>query len=269
MSGLNSFGGKAFNLAFPDDCRICEKPLTDISRIPVCRSCLTLPQPLRAEFFCRSCSTPFADAYPLDERGLCAVCRAHLVNYDSAYSFGSYEGTLRKLIHLFKYAKVETLATPLSKLLVLALPVEQNFDVVAPVPMHWWKKWRRGFNQAELLAAPIARRYGLKLSTCLRRNRAARAQAGLNEAERQLNLKGSFYVKYPEQLANKRVLIVDDVFTTGATLREAARALKVAGASHVAAVTLARVDRRPDVPDFASAAKERRHELEPAGITSL
>ncbi len=184
------------------------------------------------------------DAYPLDEHDLCTVCRESLVNFDTAYSFGSYEGPLRQLIHLFKYEKVETLARPLSRLLIQSLPLDQRFDIVVAMPMHWRKRWERGFNQAELLATPVARRYGLKLAANLRRKRHTRAQAGLSEAQRQANAKESFVVRRPEEIDRKRVLLVDDVFTTGATLRAAAAALKNAGAVHVSALTLARVDRR-------------------------
>jgi len=164
------------------------------------------------------------------------------VNFDAAYSFGPYEGSLRKLIHLFKYGKVESLAEPLSKFLVTAIPLEAQFDVIAAMPMHWRKQWQRGFNQAALLAEPVARRYGLKVTGALRRTRYTKPQAGLNETQRRDNLKGSFRVQRREQVAGKRVLLIDDVFTTGATLRAAAQALKAAGALHVTALTLARVD---------------------------
>jgi ComF family protein len=171
------------------------------------------------------------------------VCREGLANFDAAYSFGSYEGPLQQLIHLFKYAKVETLAQPLSHLLLQALPLEVNFDLIMAMPMHWRKRWERGFNQAELLAAPMARRYGLALATNLRRARYTKSQAGLTESARRDNLRGSFCVHRPDQLTGKRILLVDDVFTTGATLRAAAAVLKAAGAAHVSALTLARVDR--------------------------
>jgi ComF family protein len=164
--------------------------------------------------------------------------------FDRAYTFGSYEGSLQQLIHLFKYGKIETLAHPLSELLLRALPRELSFDVVCAVPMHWRKQWDRGFNQAALLAAPVAKRFGLKLSENLRRSRRTKAQASLNEKERRQNLAGSFAVSQPQKLANKRVLLVDDVFTTGATLGAAAATLKAAGAAHVSILTLARVDRR-------------------------
>jgi ComF family protein len=221
---------------------LCEQPLRNVSRVPVCLSCLQEPKPLQAEFFCRSCRTAFVSSFSLDEKGYCAVCRESLVNFDAAYSFGAYEGSLRKLIHLFKYGKVESLAEPLSKFLLLATPLEAQFDVVIAMPMHWRKQWERGFNQARLLAEPIARRYGLKVSDSLRRTRYTKAQAGLSEAQRRDNLKNSFRVERRDQVAGKRVLLVDDVFTTGATLRAAAEVLKAAGASHVTALTLARVD---------------------------
>lgn len=198
---------------------------------------------MQAEFFCRSCRTPFADDYPLDENELCTVCREGLANFDAAYSFGSYEGSLQQLIHLFKYAKIESLADPLSRFLLRALPLEANFDLVLAMPMHWRKRWDRGFNQAELLAKPVARRYGLPLATNLRRSRYTKSQAGLTESARRENLRGSFRIHRPDEIAGKRLLLIDDVFTTGATLRAAAAVLKAAGTKHVSALTLARVDR--------------------------
>ena len=184
------------------------------------------------------------DAYPLDEHDLCTVCRESLANFDSAYSFGSYEGPLRNLIHLFKYGKIESLALPLSRFLIQAIPLDQSFDMVIGMPMHWRKQWDRGFNQAQLLARPVAKRYGLKLARNLARRRYTKSQAGLTETQRRENLKDSFCVRKAEQVRGKRVLLVDDVFTTGATLRAAAETLKTAGAAHVSALTLARVDRR-------------------------
>ncbi len=166
------------------------------------------------------------------------------MNFDAAYSFGSYDGALRKLIHLFKYGKVESLARPLSRFLIRAMPLELRFDLLIAMPMHWRKQWERGFNQADLLTRPLARHYGLNVSTSLRRRRYTRSQAGLTEAERRQNLKDSFRVREAGQIAGKRVLLVDDVFTTGATLRAAAGTLKAAGATQVSALTLARVDRR-------------------------
>ena len=243
-SSIGSASIRLFNLVFPGDCRICEKPLHDVSRIPVCAACLALVQPLEAEFFCHSCRTPFASPYSLNDKGLCEACDQSIVGFDNAYSYGAYDGPLRELIHLFKYGKVETIAQPLARFLAVAVPLDQQFDLIIAMPMHWFKRWQRGFNQAELLAKPIAHRYGLKLSKDLVRKKYTKAQAGLSAAERQNNLKDSFQVRNPQSVKGRRVLLIDDVFTTGATLRAASAALKAAGANHVSALTLARVDRR-------------------------
>ncbi len=104
--------GKAFSglfgLIFPDECRVCGEHLREVSRIPVCSRCLREPEPFLAEFFCSSCRAPFLNRHPLDESGRCAMCRLGAAGFDSVYTYGSYEGSLRKLIHLFKYAGVET-----------------------------------------------------------------------------------------------------------------------------------------------------------------
>ena len=203
-----------------------------------------MPEPLQASYFCQTCRTPFVSSYALTDRGMCAACESGTISFDAAYCYGNYEGNLRKLIHLFKYGKVETLAQPLGRFLGTAIPLEAQFDAVMAMPMHWRKQWDRGFNQAELLARPVAQRYGLSLSGNLRRSRYTKSQAGLNEEARRKNLKDSFHVARPEQLKGKRVLVVDDVFTTGSTLRAAAECLKRAGVRHVTCLTLGRVDQR-------------------------
>ena len=244
LPGIEALSTGFFNLILPDECRLCEQPLRGFSRIPVCPSCLAVPQPVRAAYSCRGCGTPFTEAFPLNERDLCTVCRESQVSFDATYSYGSYEGTLRDLIHLFKYAKVESLAGPLGRMMLSVAPADGEFDYVVAMPMHWRKRWQRGFNQAELLARPIARFYGVKLSRCLRRSRYTKAQASLGQKERLANLENSFCVRNPAALVGKRVLLIDDVFTTGATLRAAAAALKDAGVSHVSALALARVGQR-------------------------
>lgn len=209
------------------------------------------------------------DDYPLDEHDLCSSCREGQVDFDRIYSFGSYEGTLRKLIHVFKYGKIESLAKPLGRFMLQALPLEHSFDLVIPMPMHWRKQWARGFNQAELLAKIVARRYGLRVSRVLRRTRATESQAGLSRSERQTNLHNSFAVRRPEQARGKRILLIDDVFTTGATLRAASKCLKEAGAAHVVALTVARVDTALANKTATPSIKIRREtfDREPAGVS--
>jgi ComF family protein len=216
---------------------------------------------MSAEYFCVSCRTPFLNQYPLDADGRCALCRSGLRGFDWAYCYGAYEGTLRQLIHLYKYSRMKPLAKPLGDLLAAALPRDQQFDGVVAVPLHWRRKWDRGFNQSELLARSIARRCGVPVLHPVRRRRSTRAQAGLSNSRRRQNVAGAFVGK-PGAAKGLRILLIDDVMTTGATASACAHALKRAGAQSVALLTLARVDRRfvssdriakIDTPEGASA----------------
>ena len=239
-----------FSLFFPADCRICCRPLDEISRVPVCRNCLAAPQPLTAEFFCVSCRTPFQNSYPLDSEGRCSLCRNGLRGFDAAYSYGAYDGVLRELIHLYKYGRIQTMALPLAGVLVAALPRDEKFDVVTPVPLHWRRQWQRGFNQSELLAREIARRCGIPLEKLLRRARPTVAQASLSNSDRRRNVVAAFICRRSAlrgpQVQGKRILLIDDVMTTGSTAASCALTLKRAGAARVALLTVARVDRRMD-----------------------
>ena len=210
----------------------------------MCSDCLTSPAPLEAEFFCAVCNTPFVNAYPLDNRGVCAACRSGLRGFDRAASFGLYEGPLRSLIHLYKYSGMKPLARPLAAFLERAMPIDQSFDAVVPVPLHWRKRWERGFNQADLLACYVARRRGVPVLRALRRKRATAVQAGLASAGRRRNVAGAFALIADAQIANRKILLIDDVMTTGATASACASVLKRGGARSVSLVTLARVDRR-------------------------
>jgi len=229
---------------FPDDCRICGQALREISRIPVCAECLREPVPLAAEYFCVSCRTPFQNPFPLDAQGRCGLCRSGLRGFDAAYCFGAYEGSLRELIHLYKYGKVKTLARPLSDLLMAALPRDERLDAIVPVPLHWRRRWQRGFNQSELLAREIARRTGLDVLPVLRRVRATSAQAGLSNRGRRQNVAAAFQCRHGGRVKGKRLLLIDDVMTTGATAAACAAALGRAGAERIALLAIARVDRR-------------------------
>jgi ComF family protein len=235
---------KAFCGLFPDDCRVCGIPLRDISRIPVCTACLRQPSSIAADFFCVDCKTPFLNRFPLDEAGRCSLCRLGLTGFNAAYTFGSYEDTLRNLIHLFKYNKIRPLARPLGALLARAIPREQSFDLIVPMPLHWKKQWTRGYNQSALLAKEIARKWGVPAANIVRRVKATSPQAGLSNAKRRLNVRGAFRIRKDRNLKGLRVLLIDDVLTTGATASACAKVLKRAGASHVTVAAVARTDRR-------------------------
>jgi ComF family protein len=211
---------------------------------------MAAPEPLSAEFFCSSCRTPFENSFPLDSAGRCALCRSGLRGFDAAYSFGAYEGVLRDLIHLLKYGRVKTLARPLSVLLAQALPRDEVFDATVPVPLYWLRRIKRGFNQSELLARGLARRTGIPMLKALRRVRPTPTQAGLSNSARRQNVASAFR---SQGVQEKRILLIDDVMTTGATAAACALALKQAGARRVALLTVARVDRRMERWQLTSA----------------
>jgi len=176
------------------------------------------------------------------------LCRSGLRGFDAAYCFGAYEGTLRELIHLYKYGRIQTLAHPLGDLLADALPRDEQFDAVTPVPLHWRRHWDRGFNQSELLAREIGRHSGIPVWRALKRVRTTAAQAGLSNTMRRKNVTKAFACRrgpWTSRLQGKRILLIDDVMTTGSTAASCALVLKRAGARRVALLTVARVDRRP------------------------
>jgi len=190
---------------------------------------------------------PFVNRFPLDETGRCGLCRLGLQGFDAVYSYGSYEGTLRELVHLFKYGGVTPLSAVFGRFLSRALPRETAFDIVVPMPLHWFKKWQRGFNQSDLLARDIGKKWNVPVRNVVRRKKATRPQSGLTNAKRRANMQGAFGMPRGRSLAGMRVLLVDDVVTTGATASACARVLKRAGAAHVALLALARTDRRQAV----------------------
>jgi ComF family protein len=253
--GLRRRIARFFNLVFPEDCQLCGDPLEDFGRIPVCPKCLEKPQPLVAEHWCSVCRTPFLNPRPLEPDGVCALCRSGAMSFQQAFCYGAYDGHLAQLIHLFKYGGVRTLARPLGELLARALPPAQAFDAIVPMPLHWWKRLTRTFNQSGLLAEEVSRRTGIPCAHALRRIKRTETQAGLSNAERRRNVRGAFRVMRPRAIAGKRVLLIDDVLTTGATAAAASAALRRSGAAHVAVLALARVDRR--LPQLVTGARPR------------
>jgi ComF family protein len=156
---------------------------------------------------------------------------------------GPYEGPLRRAIHLLKYEGITPLARPLGERLALAANPFAGYDAIVPAPLHWGRRWNRGFNQADLLAREVSRRTGIPVDRRLLRTRPTPPQAGLSAAERRRNLQGAFAAAGEKAaIKGKNLIVIDDVMTTGATLEACARVLKRAGAAEVAALALARAD---------------------------
>jgi ComF family protein len=136
------------------------------------------------------------------------------------------------------------LARVLGELTARAIPREHRFDLIVPMPLHWRKRWSRGYNQSELLAKEIARRWGVPVANIVQRVKATAPQAGLSNSKRRLNVRAAFRIRKGSNIKGLRVLLIDDVVTTGSTASACASVLKRAGASHVAVAAVARTDRR-------------------------
>jgi len=214
----------------------------------LCRDCARIDW--IASPMCTLCGRPFATTQGIDH--LCADCRQRPFSFDGARAVGVYGNALQLLVPAFKYQGLVQLAAPLGRLMWDALAQFRDvadIDCIIPVPLHWHRKRRRGFNQAELLIRQwpkLARDSGVDLqadkivSGALIRYRSTPSQTGLGQKERKRNLRRAFRVKAVQAVLGSRVLIVDDVFTTGATADACARALKRAGAASVHVLTLAR-----------------------------
>ncbi|MGH9720324.1 MAG: ComF family protein [Bryobacteraceae bacterium] len=224
--------------------------MTTLSRIPVCAACLAQPEPFDTEFFCISCRTAFVNPYPLAKDGRCALCRLGTRGFDVAYCFGAYEGTLSRLIQLMKFEGMRPLARPLGEFLWRALPLSTEADAVVPMPLHWKRRYQRGFNQAELLAREVARRRRIPVWNAVRRMRNTPSQTELTSAQRRKNMEGAFCLTRRADVEGKKILLVDDVMTTGASASACASIIKRGGARSVTVLTVARADRR--LTDFTA-----------------
>jgi ComF family protein len=171
----------------------------------------------------------------------------------------AYTPPLQDAICALKYRHVFSLAKPLAALTIRALPAELDADVIVPVPLHPSRLRDRGFNQSLLLADHLGRHLGRPVSTTeLIRTVATEPQTSLTRSARIRNLRRAFVVRHTEAFGGRNVLLIDDVFTTGTTLNECAKALRSAGAAMVSALTLARTIDSSFVPDRVLAAHRVR-----------
>ena len=181
---------------------------------------------------------------------ICSDCRTRKPAFSKAWSGYPYASPLREAISLHKYERKYGLAASLSRLLLDVLPSTLEADLVMPVPLHPARLREREFNQSLLLADSVARRLNIPLCyTNLIRIRDNPAQTSLPRSTRLTNLRRTFQVRRPEAVRARRILLVDDVLTTGTTLNECAKALRKAGAGDVYAVTLARAVDPASLPD--------------------
>ena len=219
--------------------RVLDAPLDG----PVCRPCWNQVRPL-APPLCRTCGDPLPSWRVMSitlER--CSRCRRRPTLVTCARAAGVYDGALREVLHAFKYDGRRGLARPLGALMRTAGDnLLRDADCVVPVPLHWWRQMRRGFNQAD----DLARQLGLPVTRVLCRSRPTLPQTGLNAAARRRNVRGAFGVSplvgskcSRRPLSDRVVVLVDDVRTTGATLEACAAVLRLLGTREVRALTAA------------------------------
>jgi ComF family protein len=225
-------------VVFPSCCPACGIAVEHPMRGPLCDACWQRIAPAVA-VRCR-CGRQLGDATR------CGRCRRGLEPLSAGLSLGPYDGPLRVAIHELKYHGRRRVARRLADALVLAdarrLLLSQD-AVLVPVPLHPRRERERGFNQAERLSASLAESLGLRHEPrALVRRLDTPSQTGLRSRDRRQNVAGAFAVRRRAAVANRPVILVDDVMTTGATARACARALREAGAAEVRVVVAARVD---------------------------
>lgn len=231
------------SVVFPAPCRICEETLVTASRVPVCAACLDKLQALSGPH-CARCGRPFvSEVAAASAQPQCQLCRRGVYDFDSARSFTAYDKHATKAVVLLKYHRVTPLANWFAARLAEMVRREGiAADVVVPVPLHRARQRERGYNQAELIARPLAKQLGLPLEPVLLvRTKPRPEKHRLTRKERWSSVKGAYSAQEGTRIDKRMVLLVDDVFTTGATLDACSRALRKAGAAGVIGVTVARV----------------------------
>jgi ComF family protein len=235
------------SVVFPAPCRICEQLLTEPTRIPVCNACLDSFKHIEG-CVCQVCGMPVEAAATLNVAGfVCPLCKDpqhRTYAFDRMRSWSFYEGAMVRAVLLLKFESIEPLGGLFARLLAeLVAKSGGNFeaDVVVPVPLHRQRERERGYNQAALIAKPLAKLLGLQFkAVLLTRIRPRPDKHILTLEERWDSVRGAFATRPGSQVDNLRVLLVDDVLTTGATLDSCAKALRDAGAQSVVGVTVAR-----------------------------
>jgi ComF family protein len=222
LSSTGEFFCVLFNLIYPQNCLICSYKINELTKTPVCGSC--------------------RDKVNADRSSV--VYGEGVFAFDRAYCATTYDDVSKKCICLLKYEGKTQLVKPLADM--ISGFAERHIragdvDLIVPVPLHPAKLRERQFNQSELLAAHLAKKMGRPLSAdAVKRIKYTMPQTGLKREERLKNVKGAFMVKRGCSFSGKRVLLIDDVLTTGTTLNECAKALKAAGADKVTVLALAR-----------------------------
>jgi ComF family protein len=232
--------GRAFDFIYPPVCIACGEAGPQANHLLLCRKCLEKIN-LRPGYMCGRCGA--AMHREPDEGRPCPRCFTNRMNFAQAVSAGDYEGPLGAVARGLKFSGLRFLAAPLAKELahvVAARIPMSDIHLVTPVPLHWTRRLKRGFNQSALIARALAKGLDLKYAPALRRAARTRPQTGLPAAARLKNPLNAFVARDKFLRDGRNVLLVDDIMTTGATLMECARVLRKAGAKRIYVAVVAR-----------------------------
>lgn len=238
LQTLSQLGRETARIVLHASCVVCERELPWRGRTASCCGDCWRSLPLIGGPKCQSCAQP----WPGDVAAAhCFDCVIDPLPVGWTEAWGHYRGALERVLHAFKFKRHDWFSDPFADALrdLVVARGETHFDAVVPVPMSRAKLRRRGYNQAELLARALARRLELRCDTTLLAKRLERrTQSRLDRAERAANVRGAFTAM--DGSASKSILLVDDVCTTGETLRACAATLRRAGAARVCAVVVAK-----------------------------
>ena len=236
MLGLRRSAGWLLAQLLPPACPLCRKTFPYRWTEPFCPTCLPGFHALPAAH-CPCCALPF-----LAQQNSAHLCGRFVANppfFSKVHAVGCYDSSLRDAIHLFKFNNRVSLDRPLGNLLARSLAADLAVDVIVPVPLHFQRLAERSYNQALLLARDLGRRCRLPVAVeLLVKASETVAQQGLSARQRERNLNQVFTLRQP--LHGERVLLVDDVMTTGATVRACSRVLRAGGAGAVEVAIIGR-----------------------------
>ena len=211
------------NLFFKNhSCLVCRREIPDGTSFSLCKNCFDELEILNGNI-CEICGNKV-----LDENKICDRCKEFKFNFDKSRSFAVYEENASKIVKRFKYSGKKYYAKHIAELMIMRSECFEDVDFIAFVPIGGKRRKERGFNQAEELAREIGKLLNIEVVDALEKIGSERHQAGLSQKERQENLSGTFKLKdgFAENLKGKNILLIDDVFTTGATLSECSKVLK-------------------------------------------
>ncbi len=229
------------NFLFPHCCPVCKNPIErDALLCAQCLDSLTWINDPK----CVKCGYPFPGEASAETGAMCPVCAAGLNELDWVRSSVEYDEFSKQIVLAFKYSDAFRYTRLMSRAMMLNLAeLPGNVDLVMPVPLAYKRIVKRGYNQATILAAPIAKILNVKMDIDSIWREHRKDMGHLNPRQRAENIRGVFHVKHPQNIRGKTILLVDDVMTSGATFGELRRVLKRAGAKAVYGVTFCRVVR--------------------------